>query len=284
MTLSIQISQDRGLDQQIKALNDAFEERARKNLAAALSAPGSSSLGFTTTEKQAMIKLEQVKLIGGLSLAEILLRGQVIQEIENRGLWAEHPEGFNSMEEAAEAQGISQSEYSNIRDLCSVIFPYFEERGIPVSQLWTEIGKSKLRELTPILKRVITGEESRSDRVERTFENMMDDVFASAHARGDEITNEEARGYVIDQLLEAGQMPVREMRQQIRPDRTPSIEGFALPYRNGRQVVMVIVDEDQREMLNRRLTGYIDVTPVSQEDVQRSPTFRELARYLGGNE
>lgn len=278
---SIQVSTNAAMSARLATLNNSFESAAAQNVTAYLEQTGTLE-SFTLTERQAMVKLEQLKLIGDLTLAEIMLRGQVIHEIEAQGLWTTHPAGFRSMEEAAEAQGISQSEYSNIRDLCETIFPYLTGQGYNIADLWESIGKSKFRELIPILKRTIVNEPSRSDRIEQIFSNEMNNITATAAASGEEITDEEARTILIDQLLEAGSLPVRELRQRIRPERTPSIEGYMLPYRNRRSLVMVIINEDQREMLNRRLSGYIDLTPVSQDDVQRSPTFRDLANYLRG--
>jgi hypothetical protein len=281
MTNSIQISTNGQMSNSLIGLNEQFERAARQNVQQYLSEVGDTA-AFTNTEKHAMVKLEQLKLIGDLTLAEILLRGQVIAEIESHGLWNTHPMGFGSMEEAAEAQGISQSEYSNIRDLCETIFPYLANNGYNIADLWESIGKSKFRELIPLLKRAITGEESRSERVEQIFDNEMNDIFATARATGEHITEETARGVLIDQLVEAGQLPVRELRQRIRPERTPSMAAYRLPYRNNRSVYIVVADADQQELLNRRLQGYIDTTPVTEEEVRRSPMFRELAAYLRG--
>jgi hypothetical protein len=279
---NIVISTNGTMSNRLFSLNDQFEQAARQNVQSYLEATGSGS-SFTVTEKHAMVKMEQLKLIGDLTLAEILLRGQVIQEIEANGLWSSHPGQYGSMEEAAQAQGISQSEYSNIRDMYEIVFPYMTGAGYNVADLWETIGKSKFRELIPLFKRAITGEESRSSRVETIYENEMNDIFATAAVAGQDITNEEARSIFIDQLVDAGQLPVRELRQRIRPERTPSMEAYQLPYRNNRSIVMVVVDEDQRELLNRRLTGYIDMTPVSRDDMRRSPMFRELGQYLQGD-
>ncbi len=275
------ISTNAHMSNQLGKLNDQFEKAARQNVQAYLENIGDAS-AFTVTEKRALVKLEQLKLIGDLTLAEIILRGQVIAEIEAQGLWNTHPMGFGSMEEAAAAQGISQSEYSNIRDLNETIFPYLRANGYNIADLWESIGKSKFRELIPILKRAITGEPSRSERVEAIFENEMNDIYATARATGENITQEGAVEILVEQLVEAGQLPVRELRQRIRPERTPSMAGYALPYRNNRAIVMMVVDADQYELLNRRLSGYTDITQVSRDDVQRSPMFSELAEYLRG--
>jgi hypothetical protein len=280
MTNAIQVSTNAQMSGTLVSMNDQFERAARQNVQTYLEQVGDNA--FTNTEVHAMIKLEQLKLIGDLTLAEILLRGQVIAEIESHGLWSTHPMGFGSMEEAANAQGITQSEYSNIRDLCEVVFPYLTGAGYNIADLWETIGKSKFRELTPLLKRVITNDESRSTRVEQIFQNEMDNIYATARAAGENITEEVAREILLDQLIETGQLPVREMRQRIRPERTPSIEGYTVPFNNNRSIVVMVLDEDQRQMLNRRLTGYIDISPVSVDDARRSPMFHSIGDYLRG--
>jgi len=180
-----------------------------------------------------------------MGLAEILLHGELIREIEREGLWSLHPSRYGSMEEAAAAQGISQSEYSNIRDMCEVVFPYLTQSGYSVPDLWEEIGKSKFRELTPVLKRAITNEESRSPRTEQTFQRMMDAIIATGIVAGDEPTEEDARTILIDQVIEAGTLlPVRELRQQIRPERTPSMVGYSIPYRNNSNILIFTLDTD----------------------------------------
>lgn len=273
------ISTNAQMSQQLISMNEQFERAARQNVQAFLENIHDNN-NFTITEKQALVKLEQLKLIGDLTLAEILLRGQVIAEIEAQGLWNAHPMGFSSMEEAAAAQGISQSEYSNIRDLNEIIFPYLTQHDYNIADLWESIGKSKFRELIPLLKRAITGEESRSQRVEAIFENELDDIYASAQANGEQVTEEEARDILIDQLVQAGQLPVRELRQRMRPEPRPTLQGFRLPFRDDHTILMVVMGPNQQEVINRRLDGYIDITQVTQDEAQRSPQLRQLGQFL----
>ena len=275
----IQVSTNIQMSQSLISLNDQFEQAASRNVRSYIEA-NFAGHQFTATEKLSMVKMEQLKLIGDLTLAEILLRGQVINEIEAQGLWSSHPMGFSSMEEAAEAQGISQSEYSSIRDLCNTIFPYLAAQAYNIADLWESIGKSKFRELIPLLMRAITDEESRSQRVEQIFENEMNDIFASAMSAGETLTDEAARGVLVNQLIEAGQLPVRELRQRLRPERHTSVPGYRLSYHNNQDIVMFIVDSDQDDLLRRRLRGYTDITPLSQEDASHLPELRLLRRYL----
>ena len=275
---AIQISSNAQISARLNNMLENFERAAQQNVQAFMETTGNN--GFTITERRALVKLEQLKLIGDLTLAEIMLRGEIIRQIESEGLWSSHPGQYGSMEEAAAAQGISQSEYSNIRDLCDVIFPYLTEAGYNVPMLWEEIGKSKFRELIPILKRAITNEESRSQRIEAIFENEMDDIAATAAATGEPVSNEEAREILINQMIEAGTLPVRELRQRIRPERTPSMHAFRIPYERDSQIYMFILDADQRELLSRRLTGYMDVIPVDRGEARRSEIVRNMVDYL----
>lgn len=281
MENSIQVSTNAALSARLTSLLEATEAAARQNFQVALENNGGLT-DLTVTERRAIIKLEQLKAISGLSLAEILLRGEVIRDIEREGLWSTHPQGYASMEEAAADQGISQSEYSNIRDLCDVVFPYLTEVGYNIPELWETIGKSKFRELVPVLKRAILNEESRSARTEQVFQNEMNDIFATARATGEEISDEEARTILVEQLIEAGELPVRELRQRIRPERTESMVGWRIPFTPNENLVVFVVNQDQQELLNRRLSGYVDVSPVSRGDAQRSPLLNNISSFLRG--
>ena len=87
------------------------EHAARQNLENALQLAGSELDSYTNPEVRAMVKLEQLKLIGDLGLAELLLRGKLIKEIEDDALWSIHPNRYANMQEAAKSQGIGVSEY-----------------------------------------------------------------------------------------------------------------------------------------------------------------------------
>lgn len=275
----LSVSTNTQMSQRLISMNEQFERAAQQNVQTYLESVGQGQ-DFTITEKRALVKLEQLKLIGDLTLAEILLRGQVIAEIEAQGLWNTHPMGFSSMEEAAEAQGISQSEYSNIRDLNEIIFPYLTDAGYNIADLWESIGKSKFRELIPVLKRAITGEQSRSRRVEAIFEQAMDDIHASAQTNGETITEDIARDILINQLIDAGQLPVRELRQRMRPERNPNLQGYQLPYQDNRTILMVVVDSDQQELISNRLQGRLEIIEVSPDQAARSPQLRQIGQFL----
>ena len=221
-----------------------------------------------------MIKLEQLKLIGDLGLAEVLLRGKIIQQIENEGLWAVHPNQYQSMQEAAKAQGISVSEYSDIRQLYNIVYAYIvENTGANLALLWEEIGKSNFRELTPYLVRAITGETNQSQNVERSFTAMMEDIAATAQASGIEMTDQEMRHQVVEQLLEAGQLTNRQLRVRIRPERSSSITVHVVDYQhNGtsRKILVSMVDERQYAFLQRRLGSNFQFRSTQMAELAQS--------------
>lgn len=257
-----------------------LENAARQNLETALQESGES---FTDLEKRAMVKIEELKLVNGMDLAAILLRGKLIHEIEDSALYSVHPEGYTTLQEMAQAQGISLSELSNVRDLVDVIFPYIENTlHVSVAQVWEEIGKSKFRELTSVLKAIITGERSGTASVNASVERLLDDTAATAQAAGQTLTNDElARETIQNLLLAGGQMPTVDLRRHIRPERTNDISVTFVRSGNRRLMIAEIEDEDQFTLINRQLGRHITPTTVFlPEDEQRRRSEAARVRIL----
>jgi hypothetical protein len=236
--LTIQASSNTMIADYLFRFEAESEQAAAHNLQNALEIAGVDLEAYTQPERRAMIKMEQLKLIGDLGLAEVLLRGKLIQEIENEALWSIHPNQYPSMQEAAKDQGISPSEYSNIRNLYNIVFPYLTQvLGLNLAEIWEEVGKSNLRELCPYLVRAITGETNSSRNVEHAYAALVDDVQASNEASGTTMTVEQIQQAVIEELLEAGQLPNRQLRTRIRPERPASFTAHVVDYdHNGRQI------------------------------------------------
>jgi hypothetical protein len=246
--------------------------------------------GFTQAEKHAMTVVEELKLINGMDLAAMLLRGKLIKQIEDEALYSIHPGRYGSMEELARDQGIGPSELSNVRDLCFTIFPYMEQRlGISIAQVWEQIGKSNFRELVPVLKVLINGDGGASASVRNSVERILDDVVITAHASGQNPSDEEMRSQAVQNLLEAGAtMTNRDLRQTIRPEHTASLEPVIFN-RNGTKLLLVKVSDDQWQMLQHRLQGYMD--PIfrdlpndrgaAQIEMFRVPIVREFTGFMG---
>jgi hypothetical protein len=264
-------------------LNDteALTERAaRANLETWLSTSGIDASVYTTPQLRSIVKLEQLKRVGDLNLQAILLHGKVIQQIENEGLWAIHPNQYGSMQEAAMDHGLSVSEYSDIKNLYNVIFPYITNTlNLSLPQVWETVGKSNFRMMVPVLVRLITGNRSQSRNVEETVERLQNEVTATFQAAGQEADATEVQVEVITQLLERGQLPNRELRQHLRPDRTPSFPAYITSVTirgEEKKVIVSVVDADQLTVFNRRLGTYIDSLTVQASTLAHSEIFRAI--------
>ena len=215
--------------------------------------------GFTEVEKEAMRKIEELKLVNDLDLAAVLMRGELLHEIEDRGLWSVHPGGYTSMLEMARMQGISLSELSNTRDLCDVIFPYIQDTlEMNIAQIWEEIGKSNFRELVPVLKSLITGETPGTASTRDTIETLLDTEAATARAAGEEFTEDDLRHRVIENLIADGQLLTnRQLRTRLRPERTEPIQSTVLKQGNNR-IILAEMSEDQWIAFQRRLNSFME--------------------------
>ena len=269
-----QPSQNAQLANVLNNLEAQLEQAARQNLDAALE----GNDDFTDIEKMSMLKVEQLKLVNGMDLAALLMRGRLLVQIRDMGLWSTHPNSYPTLEAMAIEIGITTSEMKDIETLTGVIFPYLEnDLGIHVAQVWEEIGKSNFRELCPVLNAIITGEQSPSPRVNDAVERILDDVAATAQAAGQELEEAQLQQTAVGRLLEAGRLTNRELRQQIRPERTPSIEALMIRS-NGGSVLVANLTQDQVEMLNRRLGTSIETQTIEEE---RWRSDRQLLRNLG---
>ena len=235
--------------------------------------------GFTDAERHSAMVCEKLKLVNGLDLAAVLLRGKLIKEIEDNGLYSIHPAHYQRMEDCARDQGISLSEYTNTRDLCFVIFPFIEESmGLQVAAMWEAIGKSNFRELVPVLKAIITGQEPASASTRGAVNNILNDVAATARAAGEALDDAQLRRQAVDNLLtNAGQMTNRDLRATLRPDPTPPINAVVVG-RNGRRYVVAEVDEDQITVLRRKVGASMDMAELALPDNPRArqgETYRD---------
>ena len=279
-SMSLQASSNVTMANYLSRFEVQAERAAHQNLQTVFESAGINHNSFTQPELRAIIKLEQLKLIGDLGLAEVLLRGKIIKEIEDEGLWSIHPNRYSSMQQAAKDQGISISEYSNLRNLYNIVFPYLADQlGMNLAEIWEEIGKSNFRELCPYLVRLITGNPSSSRHVEAAYSNLMEDIEASNDNEGLRMTEEELRRTSVERLLDAGHLPNRQLRQRIRPERPALVVFDVLDYpQEGRsqKVIVSLVDEAQFALLQRRLNGYIRNRPTQVVELANSPLGRMI--------
>jgi len=252
------------------------ENYLRRAAEANVDAAGSD---FTTAERHAMVVVEELKLVNGMDLAGILLRGKLLREIEAGSLWTFHPGQFTTLQEMARAQGISIAELSQVRSLCNIIFPYIENTlHMSVPTLWEEIGRSNFCDMIGIMRGIITGEPTGSASVTASINHAMEDTAATARAAGQTFTDPELRAQTVHNLLEVGgQMTNAELRNHVRPTRTAAIEPTIIEV-DGHQYMIAEISADQRTMLNRKLSGYMEEPLFFQLPADRRARQREAAR------
>jgi hypothetical protein len=213
---------------------------------------------YTALEVQAMVAGQKLKLTNALELAAILFRGKYLHEIETGNLMMVHPGQYSNLAEMAADNGISQAELSKTLNLVKFVFPALIELGYDVTEVWNSVGKSKMSELVPVLRQLITGEVSDSERVRASVDNILNDIAATAAVAGQEMSEEEMRHEAIQQLVEDGQnLSFRRLRERINPDPTPVINAAIIPA-NGHRYLMTVVTQDQWDLLNRRLGGKLE--------------------------
>jgi len=273
------------LNTALSGFREQLQIAAQQNLDAFLEG---SDEGYTEMEKRAMMVVEELRLLNGLDLATIYMRGDLVRQIRTEALHTVHPERYGSLEELAKDQGISASELSQTMSLVDVIFPWMEEHGMSVAQVWEEVGKSNFREMTPALVALITGEDPARASTRSAVDALLNDVAATNVASGVEMDEDELADAAAELLMEAGgQMTNRALRTHLRPDRTEPIE-LTVIRTNGRRMVVANIDEDQWVMLQNKLGRYMEEISLTLPDdprrraleASRSRTIREIASLL----
>lgn len=272
----------------LNTLWSSLEKTAASNIQYAAEEQGGDLSAYTAIELRALLYGEMLNLSKGLGFAELVTQGRILETMERESLHAAHPGGYSTLEELAQDQGISVSELSQIKDLTVTIFPWVQEKlSIDPQALWSDVGKSNLRELTPLLKRVITSEEARGS-VENSYTAVSQDVVATyltAHPSAQAPEGEDLQKMIVEQLLEHGvSLTNANLRQTIRPDRTQSLEPviirrFTPGQAESQLYVMMQVDDDQMTMLERRLHGHWDpvrTTASNEGDVKSIRMIRQL--------
>ena len=277
--LTIQAADNENLSLALNSLSDVLFRAAEENILAA------AGEGYTDLERRAMIAAEALRLTSGMDLAAILTRGQIIAQIQREGLISVHPNGYADLTALAAEQGISVGELSDTRALCEVIFPYITDvLGRNLAEVWTEIGKSKLRELVPAIRSIITGEDAAHASVRTAVETLLDQAAAELIAGGvpqDELTVEQVRAQAVMSLLHDGAtLPVRELRRTVRPTRTPPVQATTMAVGEEWFTVLHIESQDQYDMLMRLLDRHFNNVLVNGENA--TVTVRNLRTLFGG--
>jgi hypothetical protein len=268
-----------------------IEAAARANLNVAMQEDG----GFTETEQMAMLKIESLRQVNGLDLAAILLRAEYLQEIQNNNLITIHPAGYGSLRDMARDQGISEAELSQTLDLANVVFPYVEDvLDIRIPILWEQIGKSNMRELVPVLKHIITGEDANAASVNDAVARILEDVQITFQASDQpELADDDelVQRTAIEQLLDQGMtLTNRELRHHIRPERTPSAEVTTFSTPDDTIVIAAELTADQWEVFMRKMGQYADPMPFiaandpaqRQREALQIRALRRILDVIGG--
>lgn len=282
MENQITLANDLTLNNSLLSLEDQLERAAT----AEVDAMGAD---LTVAERNSVIQIHKLKLLNSVDFAALMLRGKMMRQIEDEALWATHPGGYQTMEEMAADQGISLSEYSDIRRLIDVVFPYMRSINIEPAVMWQNLGKSKCRELSSFFSVIIDGTELESEKsVNQSARMVLDNVAASLQAAGIEFDDALLRQRAVEEIVElAGNVPIREVRQRLRPDGTTSINANFITV-NGRRLLLAEIDEDQYTMFNRRLSGHIDAQTIElpndprarANEAARHPIIRAIAELV----
>jgi len=291
MTSEIVVQSDMSLDgsnplaQKISELDEAINDVARQAITEVVDTDE-----YTQLEIDAMIAGKKLELTNALELAAILFRGRYVQEIEDDNLVQMHPNQYISLAQMAEDNGISTAELSKTINLVRIIFPALITLGYDIAEVWGKIGKSKMGELVPVLRELITNEPSDSARVHQAVENILNGVAAVAASAGEEMTDEEIRHEAIRSLVEDGQqLSFRQLRDVLDTTPVPAINISVLPVDDAR-IVMAVVTHDQYVMLNQKMGGKIEsnIFELPEESVARTreasaiPEVREILDFIGG--
>jgi hypothetical protein len=271
----------------INTLRDDIRRQAELALDEAIAEHGA----FTAVEREAMITVHSLKMVNGLDLVTVLLRGEFVRKIQTEGLLTVHPGQYVNLQDMAENQGISKSELSDTIALCDVIFPYIEtvlQQSVAV--MWEDIGKSKFRELVPLLRAVILGEEPASTQLRLTVERLREETVNTFAEMGrTHVPDAEITRAMVDTALSMGAtFTVTNMRQALRPERTEPINVNVISF-EGRRFILAELDEDQLTLFHRKMGSYADVLqiPLPNDEATRRieaarfPLLRAIAGLAG---
>lgn len=285
----------------------SLEAAARENVRMAIEQSGDN---FSQVEIVAMTAVEAFRQVSGLDLTAVLLRAHYVTDIQRRNLLANHPGQYSSLAEMASDNGCSVSDLHATLDMVNVLFPYVvDELGMDLYDLWSRLGKSKIKELLPVLKSLITGEEPDTASTRNAVNSILEDQYATMrasnpglfeemedenvseerHAEIQEEVDREVRRVAIDHLIDMGQLLTnRQLRNHLRPQRTPPV-GIYIVDDGERKLAVADLDQDQLNVLSARMGERLEVynlalpnePRVRQAEALRNPILRRVYRLFG---
>ena len=296
-----------GLSGVLGGVQASIELAAQENVRLAIEQSGTN---FSQVEIVAMTAVEAFRQVSGLDLTAVLLRAHYVTEIQRRNLLANHPGQYSSLAEMASDNGCSVSDLHATLDMVNVFFPYVvSELGLDLYDLWSRLGKSKIKELLPVLKALITGEDPDTNSTRNAVAAVMDDQYATMEASNpvlfEELNNEdtpeerqleiqagvdqEARHFAVEHLIEMGELLTnRQLRNHLRPQRTPPV-GIYIVEDGDRKLAVADLDQDQLNVLSARMGERLEIRNVAlpnepryrQAEAMRNPILRRVFRLFG---
>jgi len=307
--LGIQLSDNAQLASVLGGFVSSIDAAAASNIDQMIEEQG---IQVTALERRSMVRVEAFRQVSGLDLTALMLRAYYLRIIQEENLLTIHPSGeYSTLGTMAAANGCSVSEMTFILDAVNIVFPYLASNlGLSIWDVWSSIGKSKLKELTPVLKALITGEASDTQTtaaaVQRMLQETLDGMeisdlyseqFAVANddrfpeeerAEAQQTLRAEAARMAVDHLVDmARTLPTEELRRHLRPTGTQPIDFFEIDL-EGRRLLAAELDEGQLDMLRNRMREKIVVSALNlpndpqarQAEALRVPFLRRLATML----
>jgi len=299
--VEFQPAQNQDLARTFGGIRGAIETAAQANVNGLVEESGSQ---FANVEVEALVAVEALKQVNGLDLTAVLLRAHYIRTIQERNLLANHPAEYTSIDHMVRDNGMSPTDLFVTLDMVNVIFPFVQdELGTPVPLFWNNLGKSKIKELLPVLKAIITGEEPNRASTREAVERFVDDVTEiertadpgvfdriETYEEGDperlileQDLHQHIRRTAAECLIEQGELApnIRELRATLRPNPTEALDFLIVDQGNGSKVIVATVSEDQMRVLTSRMDTRAEFitwqVPMSRHTVVREGlTYRPI--------
>jgi hypothetical protein len=141
----------------------------------AVASLGDTLSSMTGPEKEAaVLDAELALLTGELDYSQTRLKAELLHRLNHRELWRFHPSSPASLAELLTGRGISNSEASDLIAWEQHIYPYLSDQlRMRPFEVWQQVGKTKMRKLTPFLRHLIDDEfESPSAKVRQGVERL----------------------------------------------------------------------------------------------------------------
>lgn len=215
---------------------------------------------ISVPEKIAEAAFEALRRTNEIETTTLIVRGLIIRKIRRHNLWSYLPNSYNTIEDAIEAEtGLSRTQQSIAENLAEVVVPYLQQKYDNPMEILGQIPRSNIAEVMPVLRTLLTGEKSKSERVNRKAREL-------AQEFGDPLA---AADFVLET---ASQLPTAELRSMLRGETEPI---QAIVYTRDEQTYLLArLTPDQVEALYR--LSLFSITPLVDVDPQQIKIVREL--------